>query len=196
MRRLVTILLLGVALTGFPVRGDDVLLWWVSYEDSVSDFADPSVVTVNDLISRPDGYQVNGVRIRVGDVGSSEYLPMIVGEPGDYEVGGTIAFWDRDYEEAGPAWADLSRCEASDVFTIELGYFDVSENWTVMAVGETASYEALRKFINHDIVDVPGYIPWTSSYTVPEPSSGLLFIVGGAFLALRRRTRRLSSRRS
>ena len=194
MKKLASILLLGVILAGgfSPVRGDDMLLWMVSYEDPVSDFADPSVVTVNDLISRPDGYQVNGVRIHVEGAGSMEYLPMIVGEEGEYEVGGTIAFWDRDYEQAGPAWASLAGCDASCIFMIELGYFDASENWTVMAVGEKATYDDLRRFISHDIIDVPGYIPWTSSYSVPEPSSGLLLVLGGALLALRRRTRNLS----
>ena len=185
MKNLFPILLFGLMAAWPWAAHGDVLLWWVSYEDAVSDFADPSVVTVNDLLSRPDGYEVNGVRIRVGESGSPEYLHMIVGEPGDYEIGGTIALWDRDYEEAGPAWADLTGHEGES-FTLELGYFDAEENWTVMAVGETASYDALRQFINADVVDVPGYIPWTTSYTVPEPSSGLLFFVGGLMLVLRR----------
>ena len=193
MRKTLAFLLLLASAFALPrmahAADGAVLLWMVSYEDEVTDFGDPNVSTVNDLVSRPDRYQVNGVRIRVGADGSSEYLNMIVGEEGAYEVGGSIAFWDRDYEEAGPAWADLSGRGLTDLFTIELGYFDASDNWTVMAVGDSKTYAELHEFITADPVDDPGYIPWTSSYTVPEPSSGLLMLVGAALLSLRRRTR-------
>ena len=78
-------------------------------------------------------------------------------------------------------------------FIIELGNWDGS-NWSTLALSETASYADL--VANNHIDTSSGYnpnpvAPWMpTSYVVPEPSSGLLLLVGAALLALRRRKRR------
>ena len=75
-------------------------------------------------------------------------------------------------------------------FVIELGNLDGSA-WSTLAVSETVTYADLAA--NSHIDNVSGYnpnpiTPWEAqSYVVPEPTSGMLVLVGAALLALRRR---------
>ena len=75
-------------------------------------------------------------------------------------------------------------------FIVELGNIDSSDNWTTVATSASASYSSLGDYI-HQTFDVnPGQIAvWTPSHftAVPEPTSGLLTLIGFAFLALRRK---------
>lgn len=175
-----------------------ILLWMVNMTDQATDFQDPSVSEVADLTSRPDGYSVNGARVRVMGTDGSEpvYLSLFSDNDGEWQVRGnqpynTIVGFSSE-GEAGPSWADFGAFASTEYsFMIELGHYAFDDNnnlrWTTMAYGETATYEALQRFITKDIVAEPPYTPWTSSYVVPEPSSSLLLLMGGALLALRRR---------
>ncbi len=72
---------------------------------------------------------------------------------------------------------------------MELGNIDASDNWTTLAQSAAAAYSSLGDYI-HETFDInPGQIAvWTpTQFTVPEPSGGLLTIVGFAVLALRRK---------
>ena len=77
-------------------------------------------------------------------------------------------------------------------FTVELGNIDSSDNWTTVAWGETKSYTQLKGYI-HQTFDInpSSMMVWTpTQFTyVPEPTSGLLTVIGFALLALRRKRR-------
>ena len=78
-------------------------------------------------------------------------------------------------------------------FYIELQNYD-GGNWTAVGMSEIKTYEDLVTMnaieglgsVTHGY----GVTPWDPAVNaVPEPSSGLLILVGGALLALRRRKR-------
>jgi len=81
-------------------------------------------------------------------------------------------------------------------FAIELGNWENGE-WVTLATSGTMSYSDLTVTDSEDGVhivqmadgiDLTNFQPWTpTAYSVPEPSSGLLALIGAALLALRRR---------
>lgn len=82
-------------------------------------------------------------------------------------------------------------------FAIELGNWEGGE-WVTLATSGTMSYNDLTvtdvegKHILQmtDNIDLNNFQPWSpNAYVVPEPSSGLLALIGAGLLALRRRRR-------
>ncbi len=194
-----TFLPCAVLCAALCTRGDETvssaLLWMVddNYVKEVSGTI-PSM-PVSQLVSRPDGLPVNYARMLAVKTDGSETTPIFLnlftsdGEGGLSEVG---TFTDVALGYAGPLWADVTGYEdPAWSFMIELGNFDDSgteDVWTVMAYSEKATYDQLRRFIQPGEIPDPTMTPWQGgAYAVPEPTSGLLVMLGGALLALRRR---------
>lgn len=77
---------------------------------------------------------------------------------------------------------------ANDTFVIELYNMKGGNPGEVVAYSEYVTYQELyNKFIfDNQISAPPGY--WTGGkYSVPEPTGGLLLLLGAGLLALRRR---------
>lgn len=164
--------------------------------------------------SSANGQHVNGARVRVyqgttaltdssgdgifldlyeQDSNGNWFLPS---DPDDRAS--LLSFAEGQYEPAtvdkpagtyvGPSWADFGQYASETYsFAIELGFLTDDGDWFAMAVGEIVGYDNLKAFRTTDLVADPWYTPWHSSYSVPEPSCGLLMLVGGALLALKRR---------
>ena len=89
--------------------------------------------------------------------------------------------------------ADLS--SLTDVstysFYIELmRYNETSDVWEVAALSDIQTYSALKNLNYIDREDepsIPSLVWHGTSYMVPEPSGGLLVLIGTGLLALRRR---------
>lgn len=149
---------------------------------------------INEIVSRPDGYKVNGLRIHVtGPDGVDDYLTML---NEDASPGGTYydVMWDDetvdiDGIQLGPSWADVSNyADSAYSFVMELGYYDEDIDWLVMAVSPTETWDAIEQFT----ASSPIYSqadPWRPAFVVPEPTSGILVLFGLAALSLRRRRR-------
>lgn len=93
------------------------------------------------------------------------------------------------FDKAGPVWSNLGEySSAAHAFTVELGRMNGDE-WQVLATSETVSYNALVEggWTTSSALGDPREGPWTPTFAVPEPSSGLLLLLGSALLALRRR---------
>ena len=64
----------------------------------------------------------------------------------------------------------------------------------MIATSEMVSYSSLKSaghIAEWDGINPSAPSVWqAASYTVPEPTGGMLFVIGGALLALRRRRRR------
>lgn len=90
----------------------------------------------------------------------------------------------QEYQDLGGyAYADIGDDYASKSFTIELFNGD---QW--LARSAAANGSALGQFITRGMSMNPAAGGWTpTSYAVPEPTSGLLFVIGGMLLGLKRK---------
>ena len=204
-KRLTAAILLVLACAA---RGDqdNVLLWWFN-DPEIAEVGGRAPIHADDLVGRggdAEGKGVNALRISVTDnEGQKVYLKLGLQPVDDTavvtwqswmalpDVGGN--FW------AGPGYADLSvlgglnLSKTGLMFAIELGNYTQTDdgfNWIVLAGSAGSSLQDLidgGHIISSDL-SVQGSFDWEAAgYSVPEPSSGLLVLIGGALLALRRR---------
>ena len=201
-KRLTAAILLVLACAA---RGDqdNVLLWWFN-DPVIAEVGGGAPIHAGNLVGRggdAQGKTVNALRISVTDNdGHKVYLNLASQSMADTAVvtwqswmalpdaGGD--FW------AGPGYADLAGLKLSNtglMFAIELGNYTQTDdgfNWIVLAGSEGSALQDLidgGHILEHE-QSVQGSFHWTASgYSVPEPSSGLLVLIGGALLALRRR---------
>ena len=166
------------------------VLWWMigdNYSSIEGTTTDGTTMTADEL-------KVTDARVRYeGTDGSKGYLKLY-----GLDEGGNVYSLDGVAGVGLPAeyFADLSGLSGTSYsFVLELGNWD-NGNWVHTSMeSQAASYESLvaNKHISQWHETTPTYgTPWnpTTGYTVvPEPSSGLMLLVGGAFLMLRRRRR-------
>ena len=194
-----------VALTaGVASAGDDVLYWMVDSSATVEkDGVTTSVSSFFDNYAAPEGSAFAArVRVTGGDIqdGQDVFLDLYIPGSGLDEGGGA---WGVEFSDAGGYWGagvptgnqspsgDYSAGTPEYSFIVELGNIDSNDNWTTVATSAAATYSSLGNYI-HQTFDInPGQIavwaPTAFSVPVPEPSSGLLTLIGFAFLALRRK---------
>ena len=84
-----------------------------------------------------------------------------------------------------------SYANSSYSFFVELANYN--NGWEVVAANDPINYNNLSQYIATGFVDAQsiasagGYNMGDGAHAVPEPTSGLLLLMGGAMLALRRR---------
>lgn len=168
-----------------PAFADEagVLLWMVDTPEIVDRGS------VDGYVS-PEGLTVTAARVVATDAdGASVYLNLCydAGDGAFVETEISMAALTSDYR-AGPLWASLSGL--SDVesyyYAIELGTL-VGGSWNILAVSDPHTFAQLENFIQYDTMSVPTDIWSPHAYSAPEPTSGLLFLIGAALLALRRK---------
>ena len=174
----------------------DLLLYFQIADNAVVDFFGTS--TAWDSYVSPAGYSIDTARVVATKDGESEVLmlgrivndaPVSLGD-GELDLGGS----DRppsgfvivtDY--ASPEWS----------FAIELGSYDTGD-WTTLASSVTLTYQQLASgegsgtsyITTYDPQSMTVTVGWApETYNVPEPSSGLMMLIGAGLLALRRRRR-------
>ena len=184
-------LLLGAGLfAAAAVRGDaadDVLWWCVTDVARIHEFRDDGVSTLAEK-----GVDTARIRVTGGDIADDVFLHLYVADEK-----GALNLSDAVYagvpgNAGAPYFAALGAYGSSEyAFSIELGAWSDVDGFTGLAVG-TWSYADLAPYITTTSSSfTPGgvgalvFVP--ESFTVPEPSGGLLLLVGGALLALRRR---------
>ena len=169
------------------------LLWMVSGDSTVNRFG--TIYTIeefNAATSFKHG-QIESARIAATPTAGGDvvYLYMYDGTTPD-------PYWDSiDLEFDTPGkedvtWASFAALDGDPAdysFAIELGYW--TEDWTIWnieALSDKQAYADLQNFISSSVIATPGYDPWNpGAYTIPEPSAGLMLLIGFGFLSLRRK---------
>ena len=166
------------------------VLWWMIGED----YSNITGTTTDGTTTMTAGeLGVTDARVRYQDASGTTlgYLKLY-----GLDENGNVYSLDGAAGVGLPAeyFADLSGLSGTSYsFVLELGNY-TGGNWTHTSMeSEAASYGDLvaSKHISQWHETTPTYgTPWspTEGYkVVPEPNSGLLLLVGGALLALRRR---------
>lgn len=210
MRRLVKIfavLAVGIFATDVSSAGENDVLYWMIDSTAAVEQQDGTTVSVSDFFggytSSADSSFAARVRVTGGGVPEDTFLSLYVPESGvlngelgvDFDTVG-------DYWGAGVPDGNLSPLSAADYsvgspefsFIIELGNVAWDEGggtWTTIATsGAAESYQSLANYIHQTFDLSPGQSAvWTPTQfvAVPEPSRGILVVLGTAILALRRR---------
>ena len=187
---------------GVASADEDILYWMVDSNATVEkDGVTTSVASFFDNYEAPEGSAFAArVRVTGGDIqdGQDVFLDLYIPGYGLVEGGGA---WGVEFSDAGGYWGagvptgnqspsgDYSAGTPEYSFIVELGNIDSSDNWTTVATSAAATYSSLGNYI-HPTFDInPGQIAvWApTAFSVPEPSSGLLTLIGFSFLALRRK---------
>ena len=98
------------------------------------------------------------------------------------------------YSLSGPAWADVSDYTANDyVFYIETYKYDSSTAIWGFDEETAQSYSQLLASNHIYVNDIS--TPYVTAWAIPEPTSGMLFLLGIAALSLRRKRSKVEGRR-
>lgn len=185
-------------------RGDqeNVLLWFFD-DPEIEEVNGGGTVRAGTLVGRggeAEGKTVNALRISATDSeGNKIYLNLA-----DTATDIPRTSWDSWYSLpdqmgdycAGPGFADVSGLNMSDtgmLFMMELGNYSVNDgvvNWIVLAGSQGSRLEDLlrdKNIVAEERSFQEGFNWEATGYAVPEPTSGLLVLIGGALLALRRK---------
>lgn len=170
---------------------DGTVLYWMVDDPHVYEL-DGTDLFVSELTSRPDGLQVNAVRLKVANVnGDDIYLGFIEGNGSTVSMVEYDDSWTPPAAYSGPHWTGMDGFTEDSVeylFQAELGNYNFNTgDWTIMAVSDPETYESLKKFMNTDPLYDPGYGYWSPNFSVPEPSSLLMCMIGIGVLMLKRR---------
>ena len=184
---------------------DESVLWWMF--DETTDINDingsGATFTIDTLVGRGDaaGKKVNGIRIGAydgdtllgyllindGGPGGGNNLPYYSMPTEDFDTGGES--WN-----AGPTYAVLGDYATTPgvSFMIELGNWDKNgDSWTILAHSDPGTMDSLKEFMNVANFDMHTTFEWTGgSYSVPEPNSGILLLIGTGLLLLKRKSRK------
>ena len=184
---------------------NDVLYWMVDDSASVKR-TDGTTATISEYFASP-AVAVSGseyaARVRVTGGGIQEgqdvFLDLYTGSGVD-EGGG---YWGVDFSDDSGYWGagvptgnqspsgDYSAGTPEYSFIVELGNINSDDySWTTVAKSAAATYSSLGDYIHKTFDLNPGQTAvWTpgSFQAVPEPSGGLLTLMGVALLALRRK---------
>ena len=147
------------------------VIWW-----QVPD--DPDVTTFHEGVKSASELGATEARVRASD---GNYLVI---PPPDQE--------SLEVPMDGAWFAMLPDSPEGLSFMVELGNWENGQ-WVGIATSQSYTYAQLASHIIHDWSG-PGAMPamdaWVAGgYVVPEPSSGILLLIGGGLLALRRKRR-------
>ena len=193
------LLTVGVASAG----ENDVLYWMIDSSATVEDTQAGTTATIGDFFSSYPAGSAFAARVRVtgGNIqeGQDVFLDLYIPGYGLNEGGGELGV---EFGDAGGYWGagvptgnqspsgNYSAGTPEYSFIVELGNIDSSDKWTTVATSAAKAYSDLGDYI-HQTFDInPGQIAvWTPAQftAVPEPSGGLLTLMGVALLALRRK---------
>ena len=139
--------------------------------------------------NNPNGDDYAAVAVLNGSGELVGYANILDGDGGDV-IGNLVAAEDAMSEMQ---YADISGYDSSYKFVVEMLSLNTDDNtwergWTA---GTPMTYAELKTagYVSEGGISAGSVNSWTSSVSIPEPTSGLLLLVGGSLLALRRKRR-------
>lgn len=192
------LLMAGVASAG----ENDVLYWMIDSSATVEDTKTGTSTTIGEFF---DSYAPAGsafaarVRVTGGNITDDTFLDLYIPDygvdvgGGEYgvEFGDDSGYWGAGVPTGNQSPSgNYSAGSPEYSFIVELGNIDSSDNWTTVATSASATYSSLADYIHQTFDIKPGQLAiWTPTHftAVPEPSGGLLTLMGVALLALRRK---------
>ena len=193
------------------VEGDSVLYWMVDDTAQVTKGDGTTVglgaylseaATALGFVEDDDHYFAARIHVTGGTPSVDTYLPIYYPGDGSIEDGTLgVAIGDSGSGYWGAGVPTGSQSPVGDYaagtpeysFIVEIGSvtWDGDQgSWLTVAEGASAAYSSLHDYIHTSFdMNPESTAVWreTAFTAVPEPSSALLFIVGGALLMLRRR---------
>ena len=196
--------LIAIVLTaGVSSASDDVLYWMIDKDAKFINWEEEiplSKFLAEHKLAGEGSTFAARIRVIGGDIGANDDVFLDLYIPGyGLDVGG--GEYGVEFSEVGGYWGagvptgnqspsgNYSAGDQEYCFMVELGNIDSNDNWTTVAWGEAKPYSQLVDYI-HETFDMnPSDLAvWTpASFTIPEPTSGLLTAIGFALLALRRK---------
>ena len=156
----------------------------------------PTIITLAGTQVPLSGYSWNGLDVtaaRVVSMNGNVDTPLSL----SYNAGGTLTDTGVSMVNMGvnmPLYAALPDDPSSLSFAIELGNYN-DGTWTTLATSGSLNYTSLQS-AGYTYMPSSGDLAlatltaWAPmAYSVPEPSSGLLMLLGASLLALKRRRR-------
>ena len=180
---------------------EEVLYWMVGDNATVNDHG--TISAISDFLPAETENSWSAARIRVtgGDITGDVFLDVYedgVLHEGSGALGISFGDTGSGYWGAGVPTGNQSPLggyagtSPEYSFIIELGNVSWDGNeasWVTVAESQSATYSDISHYIHTSFDPNPTVgAAWApTTYNVPEPSGGLLLLVGGGLLALRRR---------
>ncbi len=200
-RRLSRVAALAAAIltAGILSAGENDVLYWMVDDNATVDGDSISTFFANYEATEGSAFAAR-IRVTGGDITEDTFLDLYIPGYGLDEGGGAYGV---EFSEVGGYYGagvptgnqspsgDYSAGTPEYCFTVELGNIDSSDNWTTVAWSAATAYSDLAGYIQESFGLNPSsmavWSPTSFSTPVPEPSSGLLTVIGFAFLTLRRK---------
>lgn len=133
--------------------------------------------------SNQNQYEFDYARIRVND--TDRYLNIV--DSSDPSLTMDAELSDATRRGTDKSVADLSGFSEGSSFLLELYQFGTGDADQMVGRSAAVSYEALASYIYASAADQHAGSPFSGWQTVPEPTGGLLVIMGAALLGLKRK---------
>lgn len=140
--------------------------------------------------NNPNNDQYAALAILDGESGDLVRYASILDGDGGVVIGNLVS---ADDAMSDVQYADISGYESGYKFVVEMLSLNTDGETPTWERGWTSgmpqTYEQLSAYVSQGGISAGSVNSWTSSVTIPEPTSGLLLLVGGSLLALRRKRR-------
>ena len=185
---------------------NDVLYWMVDGSAEVTHGSDTTSIDsfFSSYEAPADSSFAARIRVTGGNIAEGQDVFLSLYNPYDgsfedgtfgieFDDGSATGYWGAGVPTGNQSpTGDYSAGTPEFSFTVEIGNVvedGSSLSWTTVATSAANSYSSLRDYIHKQFdINPPASAVWTpTSYVVPEPSGGLLALVGFALLALRRK---------